>query len=94
MELNEKENQLLNREISEISLRQDGKLRCLFNPRDPVFELEEETLMPTEEEKVQIVEQAKETGVGLMCNTCCISVSSIKKLRFCQFCAQANCIQC
>lgn len=29
-----------------------------------------------------------------MCNTCCTTVASFKKLRFCQFCAQANCAQC
>ena len=28
----EKENQILNREISEIILRADGKNRCLFKP--------------------------------------------------------------
>lgn len=32
VELTEKENQQMNREISEIILRADGKLRCLFNP--------------------------------------------------------------
>lgn len=48
--MSEKENQQLNREISEIILRQDGKIRCLFNPQDPIFSLENETKMPTDEE--------------------------------------------
>ena len=29
-----------------------------------------------------------------MCDTCCVPKPSIKKLKFCQFCAQANCQQC
>jgi len=29
-----------------------------------------------------------------MCNTCFDQVSSFKKLKFCQFCAQANCGNC
>ena len=34
-----KENKVLNREISEITLRQDGKHRCLFKPTDEIFNL-------------------------------------------------------
>ena len=51
-ELTEKENQQMNREISEIVLRADGKLRCLFNPTDPIYQLSEETKdMPNDQEK-------------------------------------------
>ena len=47
----------LNKQISEILLKKDGKNRCLFNPNDQIFQLEEETLMPTDEEKVKMVQQ-------------------------------------
>lgn len=50
VELTEKENQQMNREISEIILRADGKLRCLFNPTDPIYMLSDQTPdMPGEE---------------------------------------------
>ena len=59
MKLKEKENVELNKGISEVVLRQDGNIRCLFNIIDPIFELSEETSqMPTEEQKVQLVENS------------------------------------
>jgi hypothetical protein len=76
-------------------LRADGKLRCLFKPQDTIFQLQEETdLMPSEQEKQTFAKTSVESGVPLMCNTCCATVQSIKKLKFCQFCAQANCGLC
>ena len=83
----EKENQMLNREISEIILRADGKNRCLFKPQDVIWNLSKETAdMPSEEEKSEIAKKAKDYGMPLMCNTCCNDAKSIKKLKFCQFC--------
>lgn len=50
--------------------------------------------MPSEEEKVRLVQMAQDAGMPFMCNTCFMQVQSIKKLKFCQFCAQANCGTC
>ena len=42
----------MNREISEIILRADGKLRCLFNPSDAIYGLSDQTPdMPGDEQK-------------------------------------------
>ena len=52
IQLNEKENAQLNKEIAEINLRQDGKIRCLFNTNDHIFNLSDVTeLMPSEKDK-------------------------------------------
>lgn len=60
VEQTEREQLLLNKEISEIVLREDGKNRCLFNPQDRIFGLSEETLMPSEEEKAKMVQMSVE----------------------------------
>jgi hypothetical protein len=54
--LNEKENKELNKDISEIILSHNGKLRCLFNTHDPIFDVSGERSVPTEDEKVKMVE--------------------------------------
>lgn len=42
----------MNREISEIILRSDGKLRCLFDPQDAIYMLSDQSpAFPTEEQK-------------------------------------------
>lgn len=85
----------MNREISEIILRSDGKLRCLFNPQDPIYLLSDETtLMPSDEQKQQNARQQIDTQGSIMCNTCCSVIASAKKIKYCQFCAQGNCAQC
>ena len=44
----------MNKEISEIILRSDGKIRCLFNPTDPIYMLSYQTPdMPGEEQKIE-----------------------------------------
>ena len=84
--MNVKDNEKINREISEIILTADGKLRCLFDPTAPIFNLSEvtEDLPP---EKVRMKEAKKIEKLGqLICNTCCIP-SSVKFLKWCDFCA-------
>jgi hypothetical protein len=48
----------LNKEISEISLCSDGKLKCLFNPNDPIYTLQEAVTLPSEDEKQKIFKLA------------------------------------
>ena len=50
--------------------------------------------MPTEEEIEKIIQTYKQAGIDFICNTCATPVSSFKKLKFCQFCAQSNCFSC
>ena len=85
----------MNRDISEIILSKDGKFRCLFNPQDPIYLLQDEHVdMPNDNEKAAIARQQIETQGNIMCNTCCQVISSAKKVKYCQFCAQGNCSSC
>lgn len=54
----EQEQMNLNRQIAEIKLQADGKNTCLFNPNDPIFFLEDQTVMPSEDEKAKMVMMA------------------------------------
>ena len=51
IKLREQEQMQLNKRIAEIKLKVDGKITCLFNPSDPIFFLEDQAQMPSEEEK-------------------------------------------
>ena len=83
----DEEQRQLNQKIAEIKLDTEGKFNCLFNPQDPIFSLSEQAHLPTDEEKQKLVQMAALAGLPFMCNTCCVEVSSMKKLKFCQFCA-------
>lgn len=93
IEKTEREELQLFKAISEIVLRKDGKHRCLFKPQDPIFLLEQEAEMPTDDQKAKLVQHAMENG-GLQCTTCCAPAQSLKKLKFCQFCVKPNCSNC
>lgn len=78
----DEEQMAINKRMAEVRLDMEGKINCLFNPQDPIFQLKNETVMPSEEEKEKLVAMARLAGLPFMCDTCCKEVK-IKSMKFC-----------
>jgi hypothetical protein len=53
--------------------------------------------MPSNDEIQEISQKAAAMGIKMMCNLCQSDIKTtggLKKVKFCQFCAQANCPKC
>ena len=81
----------MNKEIADIILRSGGKYRCLFNPIDPIYQL---TGDEVEIDDKKVLSRLFNGQKFVHCNTCCVAVNSIKKIKLCHFCQEANCGQC
>ena len=86
--------------MSEIKLSADGKLRCMFNPTDTIFFLDQRSEDYPNDSEIKIYIKIREQQGGLMCNACGVKIPIAKKLfktteiRFCEFCAEGNCLPC
>ena len=89
MELFNKKYEYLNDAIYKINLDSSGSITCKYKLDDIIYRLENENPdLPNEKQKEDIMKKAKQLRTyTLMCNSCRENISSMKKLKHCNFCA-------